>query len=170
MRPIAKVGLAVGLYIVAFVVAWVVVDLYVAATKGADRHNYGVMFAFGDSLLFVAVFAVAAVPAAGATLFFLRSRPAFWLALSVGSLLVAGTSLVAVLTYLAPRVFDPRSFISEAAPLRILVAPLFAVFFLLSGVIAPDRSSRISLILATFIEVSVFACVALMWLHVGSGL
>ena len=88
--------------------------------------------------------------------------------LSVASLAVASTSLAAFLVNVAPMVFDSHSSLhswSAFASLRILVAPLFAMFFLLSGLFAPSRSARISLVAAATIEVAVFAYVALTWFH-----
>jgi hypothetical protein len=159
--PFAKAGLVAIGYIAAGAIAWVVVSIYVAATSGPDRQ--GGMSAFGDSLLFLAVFGLAAVPATGAGLFFLRTRPVVWGTLSVVSLAVAFTSLAACLTYLAPTASDSGSLLhswSAFATLRILVAPLFAFFFLLSGLFAPTRPARISLLAASTIEVAVFAYVA----------
>lgn len=168
MRPVGKAGLVAIGYIAAFAIALLAVRIYVAATSGPDRQDYDAMFAFGDSLLFLAVFGLAAVPATGAALFFLRPRPGFWVTLSVASLAVASTSLAAFLVYIAPQAFDSRSLLhswSAFAALRILVAPLFAIFFLLSGLFAPNRSARISLIAATTIEMAVFAYVAFTWFN-----
>jgi len=122
------------------------------------------MFAFGDSVLFMAVFGLAAVPATGAALYFLSpAPPAFWTTLSVASLAVASTSLAALLTYIAPTAFSSLHSWSALAPVRILVAPVFAIFFLLSGLFAPNRSARIALIAATTIELGVLACAAIGW-------
>src|SRR5438045_8405183 len=74
MRPIAKAGIVAGGYVAAFAVARLVVSIYVASTSGPDRQTYGAMFGFGDMLLFLAVFGLAAVPATAAALFFLRPR------------------------------------------------------------------------------------------------
>jgi hypothetical protein len=49
--------------------------------------------------------------------------------------------------------------------LRILVAPLFAIFFLLSGLFAPNRSARIALLVATAIEMAVCVYVGFTWFH-----
>jgi hypothetical protein len=46
------------------------------------------------------------------------------------------------------------------------MAPLFALAFLLSGVFAPTRSSRIALLLATAVEIAVFVSVASQWFDV----
>jgi hypothetical protein len=53
----------------------------------------------------------------------------------------------------------------SVAVLRILVAPLFVLFFLLSSFLAPNRSVRISLLLATGIEMAAFAAVTFTWFH-----
>jgi hypothetical protein len=161
MRTFAKVGLVALGYVAAFAIAWPVVGIYVASTSNVDRQ--GGMSAFGDSLLFLAVFGLAAVPATGAALFFLRTRPAFWVTLSVVSLVVASTCLAAGLTYVAATASDSGSLVhfwSGFAVLRILVAPLFALFFLVAGLFAPNRSARICLVAAGTVEVAVFAAAA----------
>jgi len=168
LRPVAKVGLVALGYVAAFAIALLVVRIYVAATSGLDREASGGMFAFGDGLLFLGVFGLAAVPATGTALFFLRPRPAFWVTLSVASLAVASTSLAAVLIDVAPTVVDSSPLLhswSAFAVLRILVAPLFAIFFLLSGLFAPSRSARISLIAATVIEIAAVAYFAFTRFH-----
>jgi hypothetical protein len=77
MKPFAKAGLVAAGYIAAFAIASAVVAIYIAATDASDWQASSGMFAFGGSLLFVAVFGLAAVPATGAALFFLRSYRAF---------------------------------------------------------------------------------------------
>jgi hypothetical protein len=52
--------------------------MYAAGTIGPDRQTSSGMVAFGDSILFLSVFAVTAIPATGAALFFLRPYPLFW--------------------------------------------------------------------------------------------
>ena len=77
--------------------------MVVAAASGTDRQTYGAMYAFGDDLLFLAVSGVAAIPATGAALFFLRARRGFWKALSVASLATAATAILAAGLFLATR-------------------------------------------------------------------
>ena len=168
MRPVVKVGLVVAGYVVAFLVAFAVVAIRVAATSGPDRQAYSVMYGFGDDLLFLAVFGVVAVPPTSAALFFLRPYRSFWLVLSVVALCIATTGLAALIDYVAPRTAHASSILqawSALAGLRILGAPLFALAFLLSGLFAPNRSSRIALLVATAIEAAIFASVAFIWLH-----
>src|SRR5262249_10185139 len=75
--------------------------IYIASTSGPDRQTYGAMYDFGDSILFLAVLAVAAVPATGAALFFLRPHRSFWLAICVAAPAVAVPALVAMIQYVA---------------------------------------------------------------------
>jgi hypothetical protein len=168
VRASVKVGLVAIGYAGAVLVASAIVAIYVASTSGPDRQTYGVMYDFGDTLLFLAVFGVAAVPPTGAVLFFVRSYRPFWRALSVAALAIAATGLAAFVGYLAAQTSDAGSSLqswSAVAVLRILVAPLFALAFFLSGLFAPNRSGRIALFVATVIEAGVFAYVALIWFH-----
>jgi hypothetical protein len=124
------------------------------------------MFAFGDSLLFLAVFGLAAMPATGAALFFLRPLHWLWRFLSFGALGIATTGIVALADYLAPRNADTGSFLgvwSSLSPIRFLLAPLLAVAFFLSCLLAPTRATRIAFLSATGIETVVFVWIALLW-------
>jgi len=109
---------------------------------------------------------VASVPATSAALFFLRSHRSFWRALSVAALAIAATGLAAAISYLVARTAPAGSVLhtwSMYGVLRILVTPPFALGFFLSGLFAPNRSSRIALFVATAIEVVAFASIALVW-------
>ena len=153
--PLGKLGLVVGGYVGAFVVAWIATDVYIASTSYIDRQTYQGMTAFGDSLLFLAVFGLGALPATGLSLYFLRPRRLFWPAFSVACLAVAATGGLAVLADILPGSRTALPLLSDLAPLRMLGAPLLAIFFFLSGLIAPSRSARISLIIGATIEVAV---------------
>ena len=48
-------------------------------------------------------------------------------------------------------------------PLRILAAPMLAVFFLLAGLVAPTRAARACLTSAAALEVVAFVSVAYTW-------
>src|SRR5262245_23482761 len=121
MTRAQKSLLVLGGYAGAVLAAWVVVKLYVLATSGPDRDASAGMFAFGDTLLFAGAFTVAAVPATGLGLYFLRSSPRFWSSLSVAAIAVALTALVAMASYFVPQATNSNW--SALAPLRILVAP-----------------------------------------------
>lgn len=159
LRPWAKVGLVVAGYAAAAAVAGAAVALHVATTAGPDRQAAGGMYAFGDALLWLGVFAVAAVPPTAGALFFLRPHGRFWRALSVAAALVAATELPTVVLYHVAR--------ASAGPavLRILVAPPLAALFLLCAVFAPARSPRKVLLACTAVEAVAFASVALSWLR-----
>ena len=166
MSAPVKIGLIAAGYIGAFLIAFGIVALYVASTSGPDRQLYSGMYAFGDSLLFLGVFGLAAVPPTGAALFFLRPYRSFWRALSVAALVTATTGFGALVVYLAGRTHDAISIIHSWSPLavlRIFVAPLFALAFILSGVFAPSRSCRVALFVASLIEVVIFLYVAVVW-------
>jgi hypothetical protein len=151
-------------------VASAVVAVYVAATSGPDRQTYGVMYDFGDSLLFLGVFAAIGALPTGAALFFLRPIRMSWTALSALALAVAATALAAFIAHVLARAAGSSSMLyawSSLAGLRILVAPLFALAFFLSGLFAPNRASRITLLGVTVIEAGVFAYAALIWFRPG---
>jgi len=115
------------------------------------------MFAFGDDLLFLGVFGIAAVVPSGAALFFLRPYRTFWLGLSVAALVVAGTAAAAFVVVLRGVGAHPVAHTwSALASLRILITPLFALAFFLSAVVAPSRRPRLALLVATTIEALVF--------------
>jgi hypothetical protein len=170
MRPAAKAGIVVAGYVAAVAAAAVVVRIYVTATSGLDRQAYGGMYAFGDSLLFLGVAGVAAVPATGAALFFLRARRGFWRVLSIGGLVTAATGILASVLFLATRAATGRGALqswSMLTPLRILAAPMLALFFLLAGLFAPTRAARACLASAAAIELVAFAPVAYTWWTAG---
>ena len=166
MKPLSKVMLVVAGYLLALVIAAVVVSLYHAATSGPDRQSASGMFAFGDSVLFLAIFGVAAVPPTGAALFFLRPYPAFWRMVSVGTLVIAMTGVTALAAYLAPQNTGLGMVLKEwssLSPLRFLLAPLLTLAFLLAMLFAPTRSSRVVLLCASVVETIVFVWVAFLW-------
>lgn len=166
-KPATRVGLIVAGYVVAFTIASAVVAVYVIATSGPDRRTYGAMFGCGDSILFLAVFGAAAMFPSGAALFFLRPYRSFWLVLSVVALGFASTGVAALVDYVASRTAGAHSILqawSALAVPRILAAPLFALGFLVAGLFAPNRSSRIALLVATAVEAGVFACLAYFWI------
>ena len=117
MRTPVKVGLVVAGHVGAFGVASAVVAAHVAMTNGPDRQGASGMYAFGDSLFFLAAFGVAAVPATGAALFFLRLYRRFWLGLSVAAIVIATTGLAALVSYVGGRSAGPGSALQYLAGL-----------------------------------------------------
>jgi hypothetical protein len=166
MNALSKVGLVVAGYVAAFLIALAVVAGYVAATKGPDRQTSGGMYAFGDSILFLAVFWVATLPATGVALFFLRSHRLFWIVLSVAALAVAATGPAAWIDYHAGWTGKAGSILqvcSFLALLRLLVSPLFALTFSLSVLFAPNRSARLAFIAAAGIEATICIYLVFTW-------
>jgi hypothetical protein len=165
MNTPLKAGLVVAGYGVAFIFAFAVVAFYAAYISGPDMGSSG-MYAFGDGVLFLAVFAVAAILPTGAALFFLRSSRIFWIVLSVMAPTMAATGLAAFVIYFAERGAESSSVLhawSALAVLRILIAPLFGLTFFLCALFAPNRFSRIAPLVAAGIEAMVFVCVGLIW-------
>jgi hypothetical protein len=160
VRAPAKLGLVAAGYVAAFVVAAAAVMLNAAWTAGPDRQASSGMFAFGDGLLFLAVFGVAAAAPTGAGLFLLRPYHSFWRVLTVAALVVAATGLASLGLCLMVRTAGASPIIrswSAFAVLRILVAPLVALALLVSGAFAPLRPARIALCACTISEAAVFA-------------
>ncbi len=158
--------MVVGGYVVALAIAALVLRWYISATGGPDRQASSGMSAFGDSMFFVAVLGLAAVPATGAALYFLRKRRTFWVVLSVLALGGASTALVAVALSVGSTSAAAGGQLRAwflIAPIRILVAPVLALFDLLAGLLAPSRGPRLCLLGAGIIEAVSFAAVAVMW-------
>src|SRR5262249_23056751 len=135
MRTGAKTLLVLGGFIAAAAIAAAVVAYYIAQTSGPDRTAYAAMYDFGDLLLFLAVFAVASIPAAGAALYFLRPWQPLWRLLSIAAIFSSLASLASAVAY-AMR--SSYAWIA-LAPLGIFAAPATALLFLLSGIFAPTR-------------------------------
>ena len=85
------------------------------ATSTPDRQTYAAMYAFGDSLLFLAVFGVAALVPTGAACFFLRPYPAFWRAITTAAIALTVTAAAALAAYLAGQGADVTSAASAGA-------------------------------------------------------
>jgi hypothetical protein len=163
MKSIAKAGLVAVGFAAATAIAALVVSLHVDATNGPDRQGAGGMYAFGDSLFFLVAFGLAAVPATCAALYWLRPRTAFWVWLSVASLVVAATSLVAFVVYATQGAGSPTNAWPALAVLRLIVAPMCGAFFFLAALFAPYRTARLRLLAAAAIEMTALGLIALLW-------
>jgi hypothetical protein len=125
------------------------------------------MSAFGDAMVFLAAFGVSSIPATCALLFFLRPVRLFWRFAAVVSLTIAATAIPALVGSITPIQTDATSFPGAAAglaPIRVLLAPLFGLAFLLSLFFAPTRPSRLAFLGATLVEALVFVWVVLHWI------
>jgi len=164
MKIVGRVGVVLAGYGLAAVAASGAVALNAATQRGFDRS--GGMSAFGDLVLFLAVFAVAAVPASSAGLYFLRGQGWFWSSLSVLGPAVALTGVVASAIFLGSSGSSAGrdsmvGLWSLYAVLRILAAPVCAIVFLLAGIFAPRRPWRLALLFAATVEAAAFGAVVL---------
>jgi len=159
VKALAKIGLVGAGYVGAVVIAWAVVAAHIAATQGPDRRDYAAMFDFGDTLLFLGVFGLAAVLPTGAALFFLRPYRWFWRKLSIVAIVMAATVTTAFVAILVGRGAGAGSAANASAAvatLRILMAPMFGLAFFVSAVFAPSRKPRLALLAATAAEAMAF--------------
>jgi len=163
MTPARKALLVTGGYLLAVVVAWAIVELYVSSTNTPDRQSAAGMYAFGDTMVFLGAFTLAASPATLLGLYFLRSVPRFWLTISVAAVAIGVTAVVATLSYLLPAPGSTAGTWLALAPLRILLAPMFGLGFILALALAPTRSSRRLLMAATAMELGSFIITTFVW-------
>jgi len=164
MMTTLKVGVVAAGYVAAGLVAYAAVRIRMATTIGYDAS--GGMHAFGDSLLFVGVFGVVGLVPTATALFFLRPYRLFWRALSAFGLGVAVTGLAATILSAVGSQEAPPSLLGMWAALsvlRILVAPLLALLFLVCTVLSPYRFARWALLAATVTEAAVTAYAGFLW-------
>jgi len=154
MKPFLKVAVVAGGYVAAFLIASAVVAIRIANTTGPDAQAASGMYAAGDALLFAAVFGVCALVPTGAALFFLRPYRRFWTALSALGLAVAVTGVTAAILFAVGRhaTASPLATLAAFSVLRILVAPLLALTFLVCTIFSPYRSPPVALLAATVME------------------
>ena len=153
LPAIAKAGIVVAGYVAAALSAFCVVWISITQTSGPHRDASSGMYAFGDSLFFVAVSGVVSIIPTGLALVFLRRSRKFWIALCAVGLVVASTSLAAV----AVIVLESQKVVLSASSngwevlsvLRILVSPFVAASLGLSALVAPQAHLRWYLIGAT---------------------
>jgi hypothetical protein len=165
MKPFLKVGVVAVGYIAAFLVASAAVGIRLASTRGPDAQASSSMYAFGDALLFAAVFGVAALVPTGAALFFLKPYRHFWTVLSALGIGVAITGLTAAALFAIGRHAAPSPLATWAglSVVRILVAPLLALTFLVCTVLSPYRFSRWAFLAATVTEAAVSVYGGFVW-------
>jgi hypothetical protein len=165
VRPLVKVVLVVGGYAAAVLIALALVAIHRARTNTLEAQASSGMYAFGDSLLFVGVFGIAALVPTGAALFFLRPQRHFWTLLSALALAIAVTGVAAGILFVVGRTAAPSFLATSAAfsVLRIVVAPVLALTFLVCALFSPHRSPRLALFAATAMEAAVSAYGGFVW-------
>jgi hypothetical protein len=145
LPAVAKAGIVAGGYSTAILLALGVVSFYIDQTAGPDRDASGGMYAFGDSLVFLAVFGAVSTIPTGFALVFLRQSRRFWIALSIAALVVASTSLAAAAAILLEQQMPSLTSLNAWTPLavlRIFLSPLLAASFGLAALIAPEARLR----------------------------
>jgi hypothetical protein len=160
LKPSVKVGVVAGGYVAAALVAAAAVAVRLASTRGPDAQASSGMHAFGDVLLFVAVFGVAALVPTGAALLVLRSYRHFWTTLSTFALGVATTGLAAAALLAIARDAAPSSPLAMwagFAVLRLVVSPLVALTSLVCVALSPSRFPRLAFLAVSVIEAAVTA-------------
>src|SRR6185503_7420211 len=95
LRPALKIGIIVAGYVAAIVIAVAAVASHVASTSGPAAQASSGMYAFGDAVLFVAVFGVLALVPTAVALVFLRPYRHFWMVLATIGMAFAITGLAA---------------------------------------------------------------------------
>jgi hypothetical protein len=164
-----RLALVTAGYLAALVLAVVAVAAHSLLTDSTDPQASGGMSAFGDAVLFVFVFGLAALLPTAAALLFLRRAQGFWTFLSVGALLVAATAVVALVLYsVGKQAAAPDGSALEwwagLSVLRLLLTPVLSAAFLLCLLLAPDQRSRRKLFVAMAAEGSAGAIVILYWI------
>ena len=169
MKALVKFGVVLAGYVAAVLAAGAAVAVRVANTSGPDAQASAGMYAFGDGLLFVAVFSAVALFPTGLALYFLRPYRWFWVVLSITALAIAVTAILAASVYVlaaspgtSPRVaLGDLGGVSQSCGCSL--SPPLAAAFVVAGFIAPSRASRWALLAAAGIEGAVAAYAVLHW-------
>ena len=156
MKLLTKVLLVWAGYAVAILAGCAAVYVRQLNTQGTDAQASAGMYAWGDAMLFGAVFGSVALFPTGLGLYFLRRLRVFWTILAIAALALAVTGPVcAVALELLRHVPNPPAFLQLFACFgicRAFAAPLLAPAFLLSACLAPARFPRWALLGATALE------------------
>lgn len=169
-RPLLKAGSVLGGYSAALIAACVAVYVRQLHTQGPDAQASAGMYAFGDGMLFLAVFGGVALLPTGLGLYFLRPVRAFWTLLAIPALVLALTGPVCAGALELARHWQGApvcvQVFASLGVLRMLVAPLLAPAFLLCTCLAPTRIARWALLAATGLEGLTAAYAAFQWVIV----
>jgi hypothetical protein len=168
MKALVKFGVVLAGYVAAVLAASAAVAVRVANTSGPDAQASAGMYAFGDGMLFVAVFSAVALFPTGLALWFLRPYRWFWTVLSSTALAVAITGIpAAALCVLERFLAIPREsvleYLAALSFLRTIVSPPLVAAFVVAGVIAPTWRSRWVLLAAAGIEGAVAVYAVFQW-------
>lgn len=147
LNPLVKTGLVLAGYVAAFMLASLAYDIRIAHEDPADVQASGGMYAFGDGMYFLFVFALCASVPTAAGLWFLRQARRLWSFLTAGALLIAATAVASALVYsvgilLKPPQNSMLGLWTAIAVLPLLFTPIMAGAFLVFALLAPDQRSR----------------------------
>lgn len=165
MTLLPKIGLVAAGYVAAFVIASAVVAVRIAATSGPAAQASSGMYAAGDAMVFIAVLSICAlVPTAG-LLVTLRPYRRFWtvLATLVVAMAISGLAAAALFAVGRHATGSPLATLAMLSVLRILMAPLLAIAFLLFAALSPYRAPRLACLAGGAAEVAVSVYGALAW-------
>jgi hypothetical protein len=166
MKPFAKIGLIALGYIAAFAVASGVTAVRVALTSGPDAQASSGMSAAGDAFLWLTVFGICALVPTGAALYLLRPYRRFWELIGFAAVVVAVTGVAAAVLYARGRTgeLSVLAVLATLSPLRMLVAPMCALGFLVCALVSPRGAPRLALLSAACIEVGISAYAGVVWI------
>jgi hypothetical protein len=151
--PLRKASVIAGGYFLGAVAASLAVLCHLALCGGPSSPNYGGAQAFGDFLLFGGAFAMATIPSACGGFYFLRSTARFWKIFAWSAAIFGMTGVAALAIILTASL----SLAGGVAFLRILLAPVAALGFLLGAVFSPGKRERKMLSAACAMEAVAFS-------------
>jgi hypothetical protein len=165
MKTLTKIGVVAAGYGAALLAAFAAVGLRVASTSGPAAQASSGMYAAGDAMLFVAVFAGVALVPTGAALFFLRPYRRFWVVLSRVAVGVAVTGVAAAILFAAGRraAPSPLATLAGLSVLRLLAAPLLTPTYAVCAAFSPHRPPRLTFLAATALEAAVCVYIGIVW-------
>lgn len=150
--PLCKSSIVAGGYAAGALLAAVAVfaaDLVAGPDLPDDCGGAVIM---GYALLFFGVFTVSTIPSACGGFYFLRGTRGFWNLFAPAALVFAASGLLA----LGLMLLAPLSMAAGISFLRILIAPVAGLGFLLGGIFAPTKQHRLALLGATALEAAAF--------------
>ena len=161
-----KLCVVFGGYAVAWFVASSAVYVRLLQTQDAQAQASAGMYAFGDLILFVGVFAILALFPTGLALYFLRPFGKFWTVLTTLSLAWAVTGIGAAFMIAFASTQPPQSLWRAAASfgvVRMLLAPPIGTALALATFIAPTQRLRWILLGTTVTEGAVGTYTFVQW-------